>query len=53
MPEILKFLKEKGHIFQANINVRNKGKTFYRGMIFPFEFEMGSSGVVKFYQFKK
>lgn len=34
------------------MNVRNKGKTFHCGMIFPLEFEVGLNGAVKFYQFK-
>lgn len=52
MAEITKFLTNLGHAFKSNINVKNKGKTFYCRMIFPLEFEVGRSGTVKFYQFK-
>ena len=52
MPEILKFFTTLGHTFKANMNVRNKGKTSHCAMIFPLEFEVGSSAAVKFYQFK-
>ena len=52
VPEILRFLTNSGHTFKSKPNVRNEGKIFHCEMMFPLKFEVDTSGIVKFYQFK-
>lgn len=49
---VSKFLANLGHIFKSNMNVRNASKASHCRMIFPLDTGVGTSGAVRFYQFK-
>lgn len=49
---VSKFLANLGHIFKSNMNVRNASKASHCRMLFPLDTGDGTSGAVRFYQFK-